>query len=231
MRTLDTTLKDLPDGATVVRLSDAVATHDGTIVGQVDRALVTPDLRHCSHVGVQPTRVYEWPRLVPIEHLAMGAPQDDHVLVLSPDAPWPDGYRTADTLPGVKESEYPHHPRHPLSPLQQFVLALLEPGLAGELGVAARIRERLPDGTTALRAGSTLLGWAGVAVGKLGEVQGLLVDDHGDVTEVLVTHKRGILGQRLARLPIQEVVRAGIDEAATSLTPRDLERYDLPAET
>ncbi len=226
MSSLDTTLRDLPAYRLPIRVGDEVHGEDGEVLGSIDRATVTPDLHHVSHVGVQPVHHWEWPRLVPVQQLSRGGEDDDHVLVLHNAAPWPSGYQTADMIPGMREDELPDHPRWPVSGVQVFFMALMSPGMAGELGVAARIRERLPEGETALREGSRLLGWSEVAVSRVGEILGLVADADGDVHEVLVSHRHG-LGRRMARLPIDEVRRAGIDEASTPLGIHELERFDV----
>lgn len=227
MTTLDTTLEDLAPDQVPIRVGDAVHEPDGEVLGTVDRAVVTPDLRHASHVGVQPAHRYEWPRLVPVADVQRPTSEDQHVLVRQSSTPWPEGYETADTIPGMRESELPDHPRHPVSGLQQFFMALLSPGLSDELGVAARMRERLPEGHTALRAGSRLMEWDEWHVAPAGEIVGLVAGGDGQVADVLVVHRHHLTGRRVARVPVDEVERAGIDQARTTLSREELERFDL----
>lgn len=227
MTTPDTTLTDLGEDLMPVRVGDAVHEPDGTVLGTVDRAVVTPDLRHVSHVGIQPAHHYEWPRLVPVEHLQQPAREDQHVLVRRSAASWPDDYETADTIPGMREEELPDHPRHPVSGLQQFFMALLSPGLSGELGVAARMRQRLPEGHTALHEGARLVGWDEWQISRAGEIVGLVVRPDGEVVDVLVVHRHHLFDRRVARLPIDEIEQAGIDQARTPLSREELGRYDV----
>ena len=114
--TTSTTLDHLDEGLLAVRVGDAVQDPDGTVLGTVDRAVVTPDLHLLSHVGVQPEHRWEWPRLVPVADLGRRGPDDDHVLVRRSAIEWPGGYETADTIPGMREEELPDHPR-PTPPL------------------------------------------------------------------------------------------------------------------
>lgn len=227
MAELDTTLEELAEDLVPVRVGDAVHDPDGTVLGTIDRAVVTPDLRHVSHVGVQPVHHYEWPRLVPVTDLERPGPGDQHVLVRRSGTAWPGGYETADLVPGMREDELPDHPRHPVSGLQQFFMALLSPGLSGGLGVAARMRERLPEGHTALHEGARLMEWDEYHVARAGEIRGLLVAPDGQVVDVLVAHRHGLRDQRIARVPIDEVEQAGVDQARTALSRDDLDRYDV----
>lgn len=226
MTDLDTTLTNLGD-LLPIRVGDAVHDVDGTVLGTIDRAVVTPDLREVSHVGVQPVHQYEWPRLVPVVDLERPGGDDRHVLALRASDRWPDGYETADTIPGMRDEELPDHPRHPVSGLQQFFMALLSPGLSGGLSVAARMRERLPEGHTALHEGSRLMEWDQWRVARAGEILGLLTRPDGQVVEILVDHRHGLREHRVARLPITEVEQAGIDQARTPLSREELEHYDV----
>jgi membrane-associated protease RseP (regulator of RpoE activity) len=216
----------LPDPWTAFCLGDAVRDGHDQLLGHIDRAVVTPDLRRLTHVGVQPVQHWKWPRLVPLDELrrtSLGA--RTHVLV---DADgWPGDHPTADVLPGCTEEELPDHPPVPTSGVQRFLLAMTTSGPDSPLSIASTLKPRMPAGEATLRPGCHLVEQDERSVSSVGEVVGLVIDRATDaVAEVLVVHRHG-WRHRTARLPVHLVREAGIGQVTTRAGRSDLDRYDI----